>query len=217
MSDTPTPPNPVHDHPSGTPSKAPARTVKTRTVSKIVAVIAAFFAVFLVIGIIQRYGTSHTLAASALANSTAAPRVFVIHPVAAKTLDWSLPATTESYQDAVIYARIAGYLTKRYVDIGDSVKMGQLLAEIQSPETDQQLAQARADLQQASKQLDEQKTDLDLAQTTMNRYQSLNQTGAVSRNSSTRRSQPIMLPNLRSWPRRPMLIPIRPTCNGTRR
>ena len=57
---------------------------------------------------------------------------------------------TQAIQDAILYARVSGYLSKRYVDIGDQVKAGQLLAEIQSPEIDQQLSQARANLQQAT-------------------------------------------------------------------
>jgi len=69
----------------------------------------------------------------------------------------SLPGTTQAMQDAITYARVSGYLSKRYVDIGDRVKAGQLLAEIESPELDQQLNQAQANLQQFIKQLDLQK------------------------------------------------------------
>ena len=59
---------------------------------------------------------------------------------------WSCPATCKAFYDAPIYARVSGYLKKWYVDIGTPVKAGRLLAEIETPELDQQLQQARADL-----------------------------------------------------------------------
>jgi multidrug efflux pump subunit AcrA (membrane-fusion protein) len=60
-----------------------------------------------------------------------------------------LPATTEPNYVAQIYARTNGYITRRYVDIGDRVRAGQLLATIESPELQQELAQAQASLAQA--------------------------------------------------------------------
>jgi multidrug efflux pump subunit AcrA (membrane-fusion protein) len=60
-----------------------------------------------------------------------------------------LPGNAQPLADAPILARTDGYLRKWYVDIGARVKSGQLLAEIDTPEVDQQLAQARADLAQA--------------------------------------------------------------------
>ena len=60
--------------------------------------------------------------------------------------DVSLPGTVQAYTDAAIFARTTGYLKKRYADIGTHVKAGQVLAEIDTPELDQQLMQARADL-----------------------------------------------------------------------
>ncbi|MDR3386208.1 MAG: efflux RND transporter periplasmic adaptor subunit [Rudaea sp.] len=60
--------------------------------------------------------------------------------------DLVLPGDVKAYYDAPIYARVSGYLKMWYVDIGTQVKAGQLLAEIDSPELDQQLLQARADL-----------------------------------------------------------------------
>jgi len=58
----------------------------------------------------------------------------------------TLPATIEAFNTAPIHARVSGYLRKWYVDIGSHVKAGQLLAEIDAPELDQQVVQARADL-----------------------------------------------------------------------
>jgi RND family efflux transporter MFP subunit len=61
----------------------------------------------------------------------------------------SLPGTTLAFEDANIYARASGYVAKRYVDIGDHVKAGQLLAEITAPEVQDQVAQFQNSLQQA--------------------------------------------------------------------
>ena len=88
--------------------------------------------------------------------------------------DVSLPGTVQPYTDAAIFARTTGYLKKRYADIGSRVKSGQVLAEIDTPEIDQQLMQARADL--ATAQANEK-----LAKTTADRYEELIKTDSVSR------------------------------------
>jgi len=130
---------------------------------------------------IYRSRQNHSLvSATSLAMSTP-PSVYVVHPVESATSDVTLPGTTQAIQDSVIYARVSGYLSKRYVDIGQRVKSGQLLAEIQSPELDQQLSQAQANLQQAYKQLDLQKANLELARTTMQRYKGADQEEAVAK------------------------------------
>jgi multidrug efflux system membrane fusion protein len=85
-----------------------------------------------------------------------------------------LPASVEAFNDAPIHARVSGYLKRWYVDIGSPVKTGQLLAEIDAPELDQQLAQARADL--ATAQANEA-----LSQTTATRWAALLTRNAVSR------------------------------------
>jgi multidrug efflux pump subunit AcrA (membrane-fusion protein) len=61
----------------------------------------------------------------------------------------SLPGTTLAFEQANIYARASGYISKRYVDIGDHVTAGQLLAEITAPEVEAQVAQYQNSLQQA--------------------------------------------------------------------
>jgi RND family efflux transporter MFP subunit len=86
----------------------------------------------------------------------------------------SLPGTVQAYTDAAIFARTTGYLKKRYADIGSHVRAGQMLAEIDTPELDQQLMQARADL--ATAQANEK-----LAKTTADRYTDLMKTDSVSR------------------------------------
>ena len=95
------------------------------------------------------------------------PTVTVIHPLSAAngpTLD--LPSHLEAYSRAPIFARVSGYLKSWSVDIGAPVKAGQLLAVIESPELDQQLLQARADLASAQ-------ANSALAGTTAKRWQAL--------------------------------------------
>src|SRR5580698_5589244 len=73
--------------------------------------------------------------------------VSVMHPIrSAADQDLTLPGNVQAYVETPIYARTNGYLKRWYVDIGGRVKAGQLLAEIGTPEVDQQLRQARADL-----------------------------------------------------------------------
>src|SRR5207302_2283810 len=109
------------------------------------------------------------------------PEVYVMRPGPASDAGLSLAATTQAIQDAIIYARTSGYLRKRYVDIGDRVTTGQLLAVIDSPEIDQQLRQAKADLRQSEKGLDLQRANLDLARATLGRYQAADAEGAVAK------------------------------------
>ena len=84
-----------------------------------------------------------------------------------------LPGNIQAFVDAPIYARTNGYLKRWYFDIGSHVKQGQLLAEIESPEVDQQLSQAQADLGTAT-------ANLHLSQITANRFSDLIKQDAVS-------------------------------------
>jgi len=85
-----------------------------------------------------------------------------------------LPGVTQAFIDAPIFARTSGYLKRWYFDIGAQVKQGQLLAEIDSPEVDQQLQQARADLETAQ-------ANLRQAKITADRWQGLLDSGSVSK------------------------------------
>jgi len=105
----------------------------------------------------------------------AVPTVTVVQPTSgAATQEIVLPGDTQAFNNTPIYARTNGYLKRWYVDIGTHVQQGQLLAEIDTPEIDQQLEQARADLKNA--QANEQ-----LAQITAARWQSLLKTNSVSK------------------------------------
>ncbi|HUK52508.1 MAG TPA: efflux RND transporter periplasmic adaptor subunit [Candidatus Binatia bacterium] len=105
----------------------------------------------------------------------ATPVVSVVHPERGKAVqELILPATLQPWTDAPIYARTNGYLKRWYFDIGARVRSGQLLADIDTPEVDQQLGQARADLVTA--QANEK-----LASITAARYQDLLKTESVSK------------------------------------
>jgi RND family efflux transporter MFP subunit len=114
----------------------------------------------------------------ALANETeklAVPSVSVVHPTMEPGQeDLVLPSNLQAYVESPIYARTTGYLKKWYHDIGTRVQQGELLADIDTPEVDQQLSQARADL--GTSQANE-----DLSKITATRYQDLIKTDGVSK------------------------------------
>jgi RND family efflux transporter MFP subunit len=85
----------------------------------------------------------------------------------------TLPATTTAFEAANIFARTSGYIEKRYVDIGDRVKKGDLLAEITAPELDQQIAQAQATLAQDQAALQQAQASRELADVTNSRDSNL--------------------------------------------
>ena len=93
---------------------------------------------------------SRALSHSKLSRQSAAsavPAVFVVAPKAtAQGEDLVLPGTVQAFIESPIYARTSGYLKAWYTDIGTQVVKGQLLAEIETPEVDQQFSQAQADL-----------------------------------------------------------------------
>jgi multidrug efflux pump subunit AcrA (membrane-fusion protein) len=153
---------------------------RTRTMAAIGFVLLVFFLVLLTIGVIPRVRNTRALAAAAEEIMTAVPTVYVVHPSPASDTGLTLPATTQAIQDTIVYARTNGYLKARFVDIGDRVKAGQLLAEIDSPEIDAQLRQAQANLQQTQKTLDLQIANRDLAKVTMDRYLAAKAENAVA-------------------------------------
>lgn len=104
----------------------------------------------------------------------AIPTVDVIRPATDSAVEnLVLPGQVQANYNAVIHARVSGYLKKWYVDIGARVKSGQVLAEIDTPELDQQLAQAKADLATAE-------ANQKLAALTANRWTNLLKQDAVS-------------------------------------
>ena len=135
----------------------------------------AVFLVFvglLVSGILERIHTNAALRTETA--DSAIPTVSVVAPKrAAPSQEIVLPGNVQPYVSSPIFARTDGYLLHWYFDIGANVKKGQLLAIISSPEVDQQLQQARSNLMTAQ-------ANLKLAEITMNRYQGLVKSNAIS-------------------------------------
>jgi RND family efflux transporter MFP subunit len=96
------------------------------------------------------------------------------------TMSVNWPATTEAFEQANIYARASGYISKRNVDIGSKVKSGQLLVEITAPELEHQIAQGEGMLAQLQAALVQAKANRDLAQVTWDRDSPLVQKGWVT-------------------------------------
>jgi len=136
------------------------------------AVAALLVAAVIFFGIRSRVNAE---AKVALATREAAiPVVHVLYPsVDEGSKEIALPGNTVAYVDAPIYARTNGYLKHWYFDIGARVGKGQLLAEIETPELDQQLQQARADLVTAQ-------ANYNIAKITASRWEDLVRTGSVS-------------------------------------
>src|SRR5579884_4022650 len=138
----------------------------------VVGAVAVLLGVFIHSGIASRVA-----AESALVHETREAAVQDVSVTHAKLSDATeevvLPGNIQAFTDSPIYARTNGYLKRWYADIGTRVKAGQLLADIDTPETDQQLQQARADLETAQ-------ANYKLAQSTVARWQFLLKSQSVS-------------------------------------
>jgi RND family efflux transporter MFP subunit len=155
--------------PDGFRSAAGAR---RRTAILVAAVALALLALVIYSGIHSRAVAEARL--EQRTEQAAIPTVDVVFPrVGAPTQEIVLPGNTQAFSDSPIYARTSGYLKRWYFDIGAHVQKGQLLAEIETPEVDQQLLQARADLDTAQ-------ANLNIAKITASRWQDLVSTGSVS-------------------------------------
>jgi RND family efflux transporter MFP subunit len=137
------------------------------------AIVCAGFAIFIYSGIRSRMQAEKRLAEDV--RSSLIPLVSVIHPKAgAAAQEIELPGNTQAFTEAPIYARTSGYLKQWYLDIGAHAKRGQLLAEIETPELDQQLQQAESELKTAQ-------ANLQLAQITATRWLFLLKTNVISK------------------------------------
>ncbi len=162
--------------PSGPPP------IRLRRVAEIVIILIV---IGLVIGFVPRWLAHRKLLAATRTDSVLT--VTVISPVpAAPDLGTPLPADVQAYIQASIHARASGYLENWYVDIGDHVTNGQVLAKIETPELDEQLAQAKA-------QVDQAKAALDLAKVTSDRWTELLKTASVSEQETAEKQSDYVL------------------------
>jgi len=144
------------------------------------AVLGFIFVVIALIGITMRVTERRALAKET--EEIAVPSVDVVHPeTEPPQSELELPSTLQAYIESPIYARTTGYLAHWYKDIGSKVKKGELLADIETPEVDQELMQARAARDQATAQLK-------LAQTSAKRWENLQKMDAVSQQETDERS-----------------------------
>jgi membrane fusion protein, multidrug efflux system len=146
----------------------PVRTSRVTVVVALVVVVGAVFA----FGYFQR-SRSHSLPAATYGGGGPV-RVEVTKPtVLSSDQALSLPGSVRPLEEAKIYSRSAGYVRRWLVDIGDKVKEGQLLAEIDTPELDAQLAQARAQLAAAKAAVKQATASRDFAKSNSARYETL--------------------------------------------
>jgi RND family efflux transporter MFP subunit len=139
----------------------------------VVFIALLIIAIVVVAGVVPRWRARAALRTETY--NLAVPTVSIIHPkLGAPQTEIVLPGNIQAFSDSPIYARTNGYLKNWYADIGTRVKKGQLLADIETPEVDQQLDQARADLNTAQ-------ANYRLSQITASRYQDLLKTDAVSK------------------------------------
>jgi RND family efflux transporter MFP subunit len=153
------------------PSRETAQ-VSRGSLLTVVAVLAIVTAVIAAFGILERKHAAAQL--MHYTDATAAPPVSLTQPAFEKNaMEIVLPGNIQAYTLAPIYARTTGYVKVWYHDIGSRVRKGELLAVIETPELDQQLAQAKADLATAQ-------SNASLAKVTADRYQGLIGQNAVS-------------------------------------
>src|SRR6184192_1233187 len=125
----------------------------------------------ILVGVVPRLVLRHRLRTSADAVQNRAPMVSTVSPRRApEVVEVPLPGSMEAILETGIWARTDGYLNARFVDIGDRVNKGQLLADIDTPEVDQQLMQAIATMSQDKANVVKFEADLALARTTLQRY-----------------------------------------------
>jgi RND family efflux transporter MFP subunit len=155
------------------PQKPEREGAKLKGLLFVLVLVIAALAYFVITGINSRAEAKSGLEKDALA--MAIPTVTVIHPGSGANADEIvLPGNMQAFVDTPIWARTSGYLKAWHVDIGTRVKKGQLLAEIEAPEINQQLQQARA-------QLSTDEANLKLAEITAERYTGLLKQDSVSR------------------------------------
>ena len=149
----------------------PSRTRRTIVVGAIL--LSAAFAFLLCSGIQSRVDAEKRLEKTVTLSSAAV--VNVVHPIrGSDDQAIELPGNTQAFTEAPIYARTSGYLRQWYFDIGAHVKRGQLLAEIETPELDEQLEQAENQLKTAE-------ANLQLAKVTADRWVYLEKSSVVSK------------------------------------
>jgi len=146
----------------------------------VAAIVAVVFLVAAIIGLASRFSERRALAKET--ETLAVATVGVIHPkVEPPQQELVLPSTLQAYIESPIYARTNGYLLKWYKDIGSRVQKGERLADIETPEIDQELQQSRAARDQAAAQVE-------IAKTSAKRWENLQKMDAVAQQETDERT-----------------------------
>ena len=152
---------------------------------RIIWILGVLVVIGLAVGFVPRWLARRHLVVETQADGV--PLVSVVSPTATTAdLGAAIPAEVQAFVQAPIYARASGYLKNWYVDLGDRVTNGQVLAEIVTPELDQQLEQARAELAQ-------NQAALNLSQITSDRWAELLKTASVSEQEAAEKSADLAL------------------------
>ena len=165
-----------------------SRRTRVRPLLTFFALVALAVLVAIVAGLLPRLRREKVLEAAVASVENDKPEVFVATARQAPANSaLELPADLQAEIETPIFARADGYLTKRYVDIGDRVKVGQVMAEIETPELDQQIDQAKATIANSKSGLAEAQSNLVLANAnlrlslkTYERWKQLESKGTVS-------------------------------------
>jgi membrane fusion protein, multidrug efflux system len=146
----------------------------------IAALLAVVFLVFAIIGLVSRFSERRALAKET--EILAVASVAVIHPkLEPPQQELALPSSLQAYTESPIYARTNGYLLKWYKDIGSRVQKGERLADIETPEIDQELMQAKAARDQAAAQVE-------IASSSAKRWENLQKMDAVAQQETDERT-----------------------------
>jgi multidrug efflux pump subunit AcrA (membrane-fusion protein) len=159
-----------------------------RTIFKWVAIGIAVMLIVFFLGWLPHHNHSKKAAENARQRQNEQPEVEVVQAMRSHTPgELTIPGTTSALTVAYVYARANGYLRQRFVDIGDHVKKGQLLATIDAPDLDAQVAQAREQLHQAESDEAQQQAQLALRKVTWDRWRILVARGVFSQQDGDQR------------------------------
>lgn len=179
----------ANDHPAHKLVTQTPRHIATGSVQLLGILAILLFAGVFVLGYLPRVRRERLISQQAHAEEIALPVVNVVRAKqSAPVTQLSLPGNVQAVTEGPIFARAEGYLVKRLADIGDRVKVGQLLAVIDAPDLDQQVTQAKATLDQATASLVQAQANLEqakanehLAEVTKQRNDTLVQRGVLSK------------------------------------
>jgi len=167
----------MSDDPLGFDLPPPARLSPGRAVVLVVIAVVVLGGAF-VIGWLPRHQARAALERGSETGEGARLRVDVTTPkIGSSDRALTLPGSVQPLQETTLYARADGFVRKWHVDMGDHVTEGQLLAELATPELDQQLEQARAQLAQAQAAIVQAKANRDFSALSLGRYKTLTQQG----------------------------------------